>query len=126
MMEGVWLGLLLSEFDLSHKIGVWIALALFIVIASIYPVRTAFNIAKNNAPEYRERTKFWDVRNEYIYRHISQGETDLFVPGFDGVYGVKELDSNPAHWINACAANFYHISSIQSFSTKNLMEALSE
>lgn len=126
MMEGVWLGLLLSEFDLSHKIGVWIVLALFIVIASIYPVRTAFNIAKNNAPEYRERTKFWDVRNEYIYRHISQGETDLFVPGFDGVYGVKELDSNPAHWINACAANFYHISSIQSFSTKNLMEALSE
>ena len=127
MLEGLWLGLFLPEFKFNRTIGAWGALVvLFAVISVAYPLRTALNIVKSNVPEYSERANLWDIRNEFIYRHIAQGETDLFIPGFGGVYGVKELDSNPAHWINACAANFYHVSSVQSFSTKKLMEALSE
>lgn len=126
MLEGLWLGLILPEFKFNRTIGTWAALALFTVISVAYPLRTAINLSQNSIPEYRERAELWDLRNEFVHRHIAQGETDLFIPGFGGIYGVKELDSNPAHWINACAANFYHVSSVQSFSTKNLMEALSE
>ncbi|MBI2332167.1 MAG: hypothetical protein HYU84_08425 [Chloroflexi bacterium] len=126
ILEGIWLGLYLPEFKFNRTIGVWVALVLFAVISVAYPLRTALNLVKTNVPEYRERAKLLDLRDEFIHRHIAQGETELFVPGFGGVYGVKELDSNPKHWINACAANFYHVSSIQSFSTKNLMEVLSE
>jgi len=126
MMEGIWLGLILPEFKFNRTIGVWVALVLFAMLSAAYPLRTALSLLQNTAPEYRERAELWDLRDAYIYRHIAQGETELFIPGFGGVYGVKELDSNPKHWINACAANFYHVSSIQSFSTKNLMEALSE
>lgn len=125
-LEGIWLGLYLPEFKFNRTIGAWVALLLFAVMAVSYPLRTASIIFQSDVPQYRERAELWDLRNEFIHRHIVQGETDLFVPGFGGVYGVKELDSNPKHWINACAANFYHVSSIQSFSTKNLLEALSE
>lgn len=126
MLEGLWLGLFLPEFKFNRTIGAWAVLIFFVVISIAYPLRTTLNIVKSNVSEYSERANLWDLRNEFIYRHIAQGEADLFIPGFGGVYGVKELDSNPAHWINACAANFYHVSSVQSFSTKNLMEALSE
>jgi hypothetical protein len=125
-LEGIWLGLYLPDFKFNRTIGAWVALALFAVIAVSYPLRTASIIFQSDVPQYRERAELWDLRNEFIHRHIAQGETDLFIPGFGGVYGVKELDSNPKHWINACAANFYHVTSVQSFSTKNLMEALSE
>ena len=126
MLEGILLGLFLPEFKFNRTIGVWLALALFAFISVAYPLRTALNLIQVSVPEYRDRAELWDLRNEFIHRHIAQGETELFIPGFGGVYGVKELDSNPAHWINDCAANFYHVTSVQSFSTKNLMEALSE
>lgn len=126
MLEGIWLGLVLPEFKINRTIGAWASLILFAVISTVYPLRIALNLVQISVPEYRERAELWDLRDGYIHRHIAQGETDLFIPGFDGVYGVKELDSDPAHWINACAANFYHVSSIQSFSTQNLKEALSE
>ncbi len=126
MLEGVWLGLYLPEFKFNRTIGVWAALLLFVVVSIGYPLRTAGSLIQKSLPEYRERAELWDIRNAFIHRHIEQGEMELYIPGFGGVYGVKELDANPAHWINACAANFYHVTSIQSFSTKNLMEALSE
>lgn len=126
MLEGIWLGLILPELKFNRTIGMWAALTLFTVISTAYPLRAALNFFQNNALEYRERAELWDIRDAYIHRHIARGETELFVPGFGGFHGVKELDSNPKHWINACAANFYHVSSIQSFSTKNIMEALSE
>lgn len=126
ILEGVWLGLYVPDFKFNRTIGVWVSLVLFAVISVVYPVRTALSLVRISIPEYHGRAKLWDLRDAYIHRHIAQGEIELFIPGFGGVDGVKELDSNPAHWINACAANFYHVSSIQSFSTKNLMEALSE
>lgn len=101
-------------------------LLLFVAISTAYPLRAAFALFQNTLPEYRERAELWDLRDAYIHRRIAEGETDLFIPGFGGAHGVKELDSNPAHWINVCAANFYRVSSIQSFSTKDLLEALSE
>lgn len=126
MLEGAWLGILLPEFKFNRTIGVWVALILFTLVSTVYPLRTAFYVLQKNVPEYRERAELWDLRHVFILRHIAQGETRLSVPGLGGWHGVKELDSNPAHWVNACAANFYHVESIQSFSTKNLMEALSE
>jgi hypothetical protein len=126
MLEGVWLGLLLPEFKFNRTIGAWVALIVFALISIAYPLRTAFSVIQKNVPEYRERAELLDLRHAFILRHIAQGETNLFVPGFGGWHGVKELDSNPAHWVNACAANFYQVSSIQSFSTKNLLEELSE
>lgn len=126
MLDGVWLGLILPEFKINRTIGVWAPLLLFVAISTAYPLRAAFALFQNTLPEYRERAELWDLRDAYIHRRIAEGETDLFIPGFGGAHGVKELDSNPAHWINVCAANFYRVSSIQSFSTKDLLEALSE
>lgn len=130
MLEGALLGLLLKDllFRYSRTLVHWIVLTFFAVLSIVYPLRAAYIIYKMDVPEYRTRAELWDLRNAFIIRHASLGEKDLIVPGFSGVYKIKELDSNPNHWVNLCAAQYYGVNSIKSVtvSDEEILEYLSE
>lgn len=130
MLEGALFGFLLKgvlfRYNKSLVFGVF--LTFFLTLSVFYPLRVAYSIYKINLPEYRTRAELWDFRNEFIVRHESQGEKDLIVPGYSGVYKIKELDSDPNHWVNVCAAQYYGVDSIKSVTVhdKDLLEFLSE
>lgn len=124
MVEGIWFALLLQK--VNHKIIQTISFTLFAIISTIYPIRTAINIITYDAPEYQERSRLWNLRVDYVYRRVAEGQTDLVIPGFSGIYGIKEVDDNPEHWINTCVAEFYNVNSIRTIGVDNLEEMLSE
>jgi len=130
MLEGALIGIWLAPFQFKPgpALGQWAALAAFAIVAIAYPLRAAMNLYANSLPEYRQRAERWDLRNAYIIRHAAQGEKDLVVPGFSGVYQIKELDSNPQHWVNGCAAWYYEVNSIRSVTVpeEELVDYLNE
>jgi hypothetical protein len=114
VVEGVLLGNWLAArraASSSIRIPAWAAGTVLFALA-LYPVRAGLQTLQQ-APQYREREQYWDQRNAHIYKLREQGQTDLVVPQFDGVDGVKELDSYETHWVNVCAAKYYGVNSIR-------------
>ncbi|MBL8100357.1 MAG: hypothetical protein JNK81_14330 [Anaerolineales bacterium] len=128
MMEGILLGLWLPALVINRQLGIRLSLIIFAIVSIVYPLRTALNVIQHQIPEYSERAYLWDLRDAYIRRHAAQGETDIAIVGFSGVYGIKEIDDNPKHWVNVCAANYYGVNSIRAFSAKgqDIIELLSK
>lgn len=124
LIMGGWLGMRLPLF--RSKAAKWVVLLLFAAISSIYSLRAAYSLSVVYLPEYKYRAELWDLRNEYILDKVSQGEMTLVIPGLSGYNGVKEIDADPVHWINVCAAQFYGVSTIEAFSVEEeeLMEYL--
>ncbi len=118
MLEGSLFGLLLGHVQLkpNRALGQWVVAAVIAVIAIVYPLRTAFNIYRFDIPEYRERAEWWHLREDYIIRHAGMGEDEIVIPGYSGIYQVKELDDDPNHWVNRCAARYYGVNSIRTVS----------
>jgi hypothetical protein len=115
MLEGGIFGLLLGNVRMGRSAPFlsWAAAGLFLFAAILYPLRAAVRLHKNVVPEYRTRAEMWDLRDAYIRRHASAGEMDIVVPGYSAVYNIKELDDNPVHWVNSCAADYYGVRSIR-------------
>jgi hypothetical protein len=130
MLEGAFFGLLLGniQFGSARLFVQWVALILFILAGCVYPVRAALRIYRNAVPEYQKRAEMWELRDAYILRHASLGETDIIVPGYSAVYNIKELDDNPKHWVNTCAANFYRVHTIRAITIPDeyVLDYLSE
>lgn len=102
-----------------------IAFALAFLVL-LYP----FWMARVPLRDYDDRrlwSKRWDERQVMIYTAIANGETDLLVPTLDGYEGTKELDLLPTYWANKCAAKYYGVNSISTFSIKgNILDYFSE
>ena len=114
VVEGVLLGNWLAARRAASSpipIPAWIGGIVLFALA-LYPVRAGLQTLQQT-PQYREREQYWDQRNAHIYKLREQGQTDLVVPQFDGVDGVKELDSYETHWVNVCAAKYYGVNSIR-------------
>ena len=130
MLEGGLLGILLRDvqFKPNPAIGQWAVLALFASVTIAYPIRRAAQIYQTDVPEYRNRALRWDLRNAYMIRHAASGENDLLIPDYPGVYKIKELDSDSAHWVNVCASQYYEVNSIRSISMDDdeILEFLNE
>jgi hypothetical protein len=128
VLEGIWLGMWSPVPALDRQWGVKASILGLLVVSILYPLRTSFSLLRSNLPDYRERVMLWDLRNEYILSKTQQGVTDLVVPGISGFHGVKEVDGNPEHWINLCAAEFYGASSIEAVSVddQDFMEMLTK
>jgi hypothetical protein len=88
-----------------------------VLILAIYPFRAGLQVIQD-VPKYSKRAGKWDARETQIKILIAQGETDLTVVQFNGVDGVKELDSFASHWVNVCAAKFYEVNSIRAIPEK--------
>ena len=67
----------------------------------------------SDVPEFRDRAVLWDAREDYIYQRIALGETDLIVPVFPGIYGIKEWDDADTHWVNGCVAAYYQVNTVR-------------
>ncbi len=130
MFEGVMLGLLAQDlqFKANRINGQWIIVSMFVMFGFIYPLRAALNVYRTIVPEYQSRAEMWDLRNSYVIRHAALGGRDLIIPGYSGVFNIKELDDNPDHWVNFCAAKFYGVDSIRAVTIPDeyILEYLSE
>lgn len=124
ILEGIAFAFLLPK--PNQRITQTISFTLFAIISIIYPIRTAISIITYDLPEYSERARLWDLRESYIHRRIAEGQIDLVIPGFSGIYGIKEIDDNPEHWINSCVAQFYNVNSVRAIGVDNLEEMLNE
>ncbi len=130
MLEGAAFGCLLRDLKLgfARTFVQLIAVVTLILLGLVYPVRAAITVYGNNHEEYLNRAKLWDLREAYIIRHADLGEKDLIIPAFSGVYKIKELDLNPNHWTNRCAAEYYGVNSIRASTVPDeyILEYLSE
>jgi len=127
---GILLGLLSSSWKLPVKYAFlqWVFLGVFVLLGTSYPIRRALVLLTESVPEYHQRADYWDRREALIMRKAASGETDLIIPGFSGIYGVKELDDRPNFWFNRCAAQIYGVNSIRtiSYDPQSLEQLLNE
>lgn len=87
------------------------ALAL-LVLASLYPLRAAWTIWRQDVPQYRQRAVEWDARHREILTRVEQGEQAIQVRALDSIAGLMELTDNPRRFPNNCAAGAYGLSEI--------------
>ena len=114
MIEGAGSGILLAQWrpPITKILRLDLICMCLLGVTALYPLRAAL-LTLGDLPEYRDRAEFLDARNAYIIKHAALGETDIVVPGFSGVHGIKELDDDQNHWVNVCAAQYYGVNSIR-------------
>jgi hypothetical protein len=82
------------------------------VVLLIYPIYASRNIF-TQFPQYQKWASFWDARDLYIRQAKQAGQKQLEVIEIDHIIpGVGDLSSDPGHWYNLCAAQYYDVSSI--------------
>ncbi len=86
---------------------------LLILLLLIYFVHAGIKVF-SEYPEYHKRASLWDTRHANILEKIKQGEKEILVPAIDGFYRTSELQPDPDHWVNKCAALWYGIDVIMS------------
>jgi hypothetical protein len=111
MIEGALLGVFLSRVKLFNAAFFEYASAVLLLLLAFYPLRAVAQ-ALQDVPEYSARAEAWDRRDAHINILRENGQTDLVIPQFGGIFGVKELDNLPTHWANRCAADYYEVNSI--------------
>jgi hypothetical protein len=129
MLEGGILGLLLGNIrPRFNQVLSWVIVILFALTGILYPLRAGLRVYRSLVPEYQTRAEMWDLRDDYIQRHAGAGEMDIVVPGYSAAYKIKELDDNPIHWVNSCAADYYDVHSIRAVTIpdEHILEYLSE
>ena len=112
-VEGALLAILLSQIKPVFFQSTFIRFLFIAIFAlfSLYPLRAAWQTL-NTVDFYRQRAIAWDLRDDKIRTAKDKGEVDIHVQQFDSIHVIKELDSNPNHWVNRCAARYYGVDSI--------------
>lgn len=110
MLEGALLGVLLSKVQFLQKS---LLPSLLLLLLALYPLRASLKMWQSELPQYQQRAAAWDARHARILTQIAEGKKDLIVEQLNSFEQVKELDSDPRHWVNRCAAAYYGVESIQ-------------
>ncbi len=105
---GLWLGL---RFRPQPRLQLLMALALILI--ALYPLRATWKMWQSELPLYQQRAAAWDAREAGILSQIAEGRKEIIVEQIFNFQQVKELDSDPRHWVNRCAALYYGVESIQ-------------
>lgn len=84
----------------------------FVGLFIVYLFRAGLSIAPR-VEEYSHRALAWDRRQALLLQQRAQGVQEIVLTPLNSVYGIKELDVNPRHWVNRCAARFYDVQSIR-------------
>ena len=84
------------------------AIFLVVILYPLYDSRKTYQ----EIPFYRQRAATWDAHNAIIDSNLQQGILDVNIKdsqasSFDEFSGLSDLTSDPANWVDQCAANFY-------------------
>jgi hypothetical protein len=84
------------------------AIFLVVILYPLYDSRKTYQ----EIPFYRQRAATWDAHNAIIDSSLQQGILDVNIKdsqasSFDEFSGLSDLTSDPANWVDQCAANFY-------------------
>ena len=109
LLEGGLIGLLVSHIHLPRWTTALAVLAL--AVAALYPLW----ITRNNiklVPQYHTRAVQWDQRDARVRELAAAGEKNIVVWQLSGIAQVKDLDTQPTHWVNYCAAIYYGVDTV--------------
>ncbi|MFN3742701.1 MAG: DUF6056 family protein [Anaerolineales bacterium] len=110
MIEGALLGMMLRRCQPLQKS---LLPSLLLLLLAFYPLRASLKMWQSELPRYQQRAAAWDTRHARILAQIAKGEKEIVVEQLNSFEQVKELDSDPRHWVNRCAAAYYGVESIR-------------
>jgi hypothetical protein len=104
---------------LSNKTSLsFVTSILIIIILSVYVGRAIF-LESQKIYDHHNRAIMWDLRHEMILHAKISGMQNVVVPAFDSIFMITELNEDPGHWVNRCAAQYYGVSSITAIENHN-------
>lgn len=85
-----------------------------LVLAGIFLLQplVAARSAVLEYPDFRLRGEMWDLRDAQIRQEQAAGQRAITVRALDSWAAITELQANPSHWVNNCAADYYQVDSI--------------
>ncbi len=110
ILTGLVVGAGLAWFSLQRKS----TLAAAALLASAFLLQPVFSgsVAINQFPDAQLRGRMWDYRDNQVRQLAAQGQRQVQVQALDSWHGITELQANPTHWVNNCAAEYYGVDSI--------------
>lgn len=77
-------------------------------------VGVAFSMQKavQLVPVQQQFARAWDARDQELRTLASSGVRDAQAPMLVNAYGYSDLNDNPKHWVNRCAAHYYHLETL--------------
>jgi hypothetical protein len=93
----------------------WVFRRLVLILLSlllIQPVVISGRVLSQR-PAFQQRATLWDWRDAQIRAQAASGVEQVTIPALDSLAGIAELQSEPGHWVNRCAADYYGIKSLQ-------------
>jgi hypothetical protein len=115
MAEGSLIGMCFSQLHLwagePPPLYLQLILAAVFLVMILYPLYDARKTYLE-IPFYRQRAVTWDAHDAIIRASLQQGISDVNIKdsqarSFDEFSGLLDLTSDPANWVDQCAANFY-------------------
>ena len=113
--EGSLIGMCFSQMHLwagePAPLYLQLILAAVFLVVILYPLYDSRKTYQE-IPFYRQRAATWDAHNAIIGSSLQQGILDVNIKdsqasSFDAFSGLSDLTSDPANWVDQCAANFY-------------------
>jgi hypothetical protein len=103
-------GALVAWLSRRQKSYYWPALLMagVFLLQPLFAARTALY----ELPDYQLRGQMWDFRDAQIHELKALGQRDITVQALDSWAAITELQANPDHWVNHCAADYYGVDRI--------------
>ncbi|GEM_PF-4129612 len=113
---GFLFGAFLRQHIKNNLIKQAILLVAMLAVAA-YAVRTVPRIYRDAQP-LQSWARAWDIRDRYIRAEVEAGDRNIIVNSLPTIIPyVTELQEDPGHWYNLCAADWYGIDSISAINT---------
>lgn len=111
----VGMGILLGGLGFGWCLSRWLKAkfrrAMIVILTLAFLVQPVFDgyQAWFNLPDFQVRAQMWDRRDRQIRQMASAGEKQITVQALDSLAGITEIQENPSHWVNNCAAAYYGV-----------------
>jgi hypothetical protein len=115
LVIGIGLGQLHTLSNEAPPVFLKIAVLLISLGILLYPLYYARRIYQQ-IPDYQARASAWDARDATILIEKTRGLENIQVVEFDSISGISELSRDENFWVNACAASFYGVQTIEAVS----------
>lgn len=89
--------------------------AILLLAALLLAAGTALSVQKTiqSLPIQREYAQAWDARDQQLRALRAQGELYAKTPALTNPYAYVDLNDNPKHWVNRCAAAYYGFETLE-------------